>query len=437
MAVPLAAFAAGAAVARPGRRLRPRPRPDARRHHHPRLPHGDPDEGRGLDASSPCWWCCQVLGALVLYGKLAITAPSWLGKAHRVSGVVALVLADLRRLPLPVGARARVAATSTTARRSATRTVVHGVLGCAVFGAVVVKVAAVRAKRAPGWFLPVAGGLLFALLVVVVLTSAGWYYANYGLAGRGQLLRRAHGPPRAPNGVIRHVLGGRYWVRTSDLFGVNEARYHCANRPRVLGDSADRPKLAHSSSVLQHASALSARGSRPPGRASAVTGPGAASSRSSQRATGLDVAGGRGQEDLAGPLDHLDRLVDLAAAAPLQDQRPGHAGQAAARQGRRAQLAVDDVEDVGAGALAQVPGEVGEHRLGRPARAWRRPGRPRSRRTTSSSAPPARPARCAATAPSRPRSSSAACGQRRGDHDQRRLARRRGPSPAAPARRCR
>ncbi len=27
------------------------------------------------------------------------------------------------------------------------------------------------------------------------------------------------------------MLGGRYWVRTSDLFGVNEARYHCANRP--------------------------------------------------------------------------------------------------------------------------------------------------------------------------------------------------------------
>jgi hypothetical protein len=27
------------------------------------------------------------------------------------------------------------------------------------------------------------------------------------------------------------LSGGRYWVRTSDLFGVNEARYHCANRP--------------------------------------------------------------------------------------------------------------------------------------------------------------------------------------------------------------
>ena len=31
----------------------------------------------------------------------------------------------------------------------------------------------------------------------------------------------------------RFYVGGRYWVRTSDLFGVNEARYHCANRPGV------------------------------------------------------------------------------------------------------------------------------------------------------------------------------------------------------------
>jgi|RhiMetStandDraft_4_1073278.scaffolds.fasta_scaffold07160_2 hypothetical protein len=29
-------------------------------------------------------------------------------------------------------------------------------------------------------------------------------------------------------------IGGRYWVRTSDLFGVNEARYHCANRPNAI-----------------------------------------------------------------------------------------------------------------------------------------------------------------------------------------------------------
>ena len=33
-------------------------------------------------------------------------------------------------------------------------------------------------------------------------------------------------------------LSGRYWVRTSDLFGVNEARYHCANRPSPLAGDA-------------------------------------------------------------------------------------------------------------------------------------------------------------------------------------------------------
>src|SRR5699024_1410646 len=30
----------------------------------------------------------------------------------------------------------------------------------------------------------------------------------------------------------RQGRGGRYWVRTSDLFRVREARYRCANRPR-------------------------------------------------------------------------------------------------------------------------------------------------------------------------------------------------------------
>ena len=30
-----------------------------------------------------------------------------------------------------------------------------------------------------------------------------------------------------------HRSGGRYWVRTSDLFRVREARYRCANRPKL------------------------------------------------------------------------------------------------------------------------------------------------------------------------------------------------------------
>ena len=106
----------------------------------------------------------QVVGALWIYGKLGIAAPSWLGTAHRISGAIALVLAVfvayhcLWALGLETG-------TLENGEEVSTRTVVHGVLGCAVLGAVVVKVVAVRSRRAPGWFLPVAGGLLFSLLV--------------------------------------------------------------------------------------------------------------------------------------------------------------------------------------------------------------------------------------------------------------------------------
>lgn len=44
--------------------------------------------------------------------------------------------------------------------------------------------------------------------------------------GQKAILRRLNVP------LSRHFIkGGRYWVRTSDPFGVNEVRYHCANRP--------------------------------------------------------------------------------------------------------------------------------------------------------------------------------------------------------------
>jgi Family of unknown function (DUF6529) len=121
----------------------------------------------------------QVIGALWMYGKLGMEAPPWLGRAHRASGTVALVLAMfvayhcLWALGLESG-------TLEDGEKVPIRTVVHGVLGCAVVGAAVVKVVAVRSRRAPGWFLPVAGGLIFALLVLVVLTSTVWYVAEEG-----------------------------------------------------------------------------------------------------------------------------------------------------------------------------------------------------------------------------------------------------------------
>jgi hypothetical protein len=121
----------------------------------------------------------QVVTALWIYGKLGIRAPSWLGTAHRITGATALVLSlfvayhCLWSLGLEVGTLPDGAPVST-------RTLVHGLIGCAVIGAVVVKIVAVRSRQAPGWFLPVAGGLLFSLLVLAILTSAVWYIGQAG-----------------------------------------------------------------------------------------------------------------------------------------------------------------------------------------------------------------------------------------------------------------
>ncbi len=126
----------------------------------------------------------QLLGALVIYGKLGLRAPSWLGPAHRASGTVTLVLAlvvayhCLWALGLESG-------TFEDGTQVPLRTVAHGVLGCALMGAIVVKIVAVRSRRAPGWFLPVAGGLLVTLFALTLLTSVAWYLTAKGWPTHG------------------------------------------------------------------------------------------------------------------------------------------------------------------------------------------------------------------------------------------------------------
>jgi hypothetical protein len=121
----------------------------------------------------------QLVGALWMYGKLGRPAPSWVGPIHRISGATALVLS------LFVAYNCLVAlgfeyGTTESGYKVPLRTVVHGILGCVFFGAIVVKVTAVRSRRSPGWFLPVAGGLIFAALIGLVLTSAVWYISTNG-----------------------------------------------------------------------------------------------------------------------------------------------------------------------------------------------------------------------------------------------------------------
>ena len=231
------------------------------------------------------------------------------------------------------------------------------------------------------------------------------------------------------------MRGGRYWVRTSDLFGVNEARYHCANRPLSCGGNSNAcaPAASHRESAHGSWSAASRTrhsphrlGHRPDVAASVVPA-----------GDGLRVAGGRREEHLACVLAHdLHRFVDLDGAAPLDDQRAGDAGEAAARPAsayaarrRRRRRRWSRCPRTGAPA--------GWRRSPRWRRArGRRRGRRRSRRTTSTSPRPARRARCAARALSRTGRLRPAAQGSDGD-DQRGRLRRRGPSRGERARRCR
>jgi hypothetical protein len=113
----------------------------------------------------------QVLGGLWMYGRLGRPAPSWVGPAHRSMGVLAVLVS------VPVAYDCLLAFGVQTYEF---RVLLHALLGCAVYGALVVKVFAVRSRTSPGWFLPVAGGVLFALFMATVLTSAVWYSVQFG-----------------------------------------------------------------------------------------------------------------------------------------------------------------------------------------------------------------------------------------------------------------
>jgi hypothetical protein len=113
----------------------------------------------------------QVLLAIWLYGRLPWSAPDWVGAAHRITGRVAFLLS------LPV---AYHCLWSLGFQNTNTRVLVHSLLGCTVYGAFAAKVTIVRSRGLPAIALPIAGGLLFALLVGAWLTSALWFVRHTG-----------------------------------------------------------------------------------------------------------------------------------------------------------------------------------------------------------------------------------------------------------------
>ena len=62
-----------------------------------------------------------------------------------------------------------------------TRVYIHSLLGSCLYGAFVAKVLIVRSNGFQGWALPLAGGVLFCILLGLWLTSAFWFFGTVGI----------------------------------------------------------------------------------------------------------------------------------------------------------------------------------------------------------------------------------------------------------------
>ena len=113
----------------------------------------------------------QVLLGMRLYDKISIPrhAPSWLGDAHRLVGTLAFVIT----LPVAYQCLWALGFQSTD-----TRVLVHSLLGCFFYGVFTVKVLSVRVKGLPDRMLPIVGGVVFAALVGLWVTSALWFFTS-------------------------------------------------------------------------------------------------------------------------------------------------------------------------------------------------------------------------------------------------------------------
>jgi hypothetical protein len=115
----------------------------------------------------------QVISALVMYGKIPrVTAPSWIGALHKWSGRVAFLIA------VPVAVNCLYGLGFQT---YSTRVLIHSVLGCAFFGAFSIKMLILPKRGVPGWALPVAGAVVFTVLVGLWFSSAFWFFSTFGV----------------------------------------------------------------------------------------------------------------------------------------------------------------------------------------------------------------------------------------------------------------
>ncbi|WIM99083.1 DUF6529 family protein [Actinoplanes oblitus] len=120
----------------------------------------------GLSSGAAFLAVVQLVSALAIYGRLP--SRPWTPVLHRWSGRLAVVLS------LPVAIHCLYALGFGF---DSPRVLAHSLLGCLFYGAFVAKMLILsQPDGGRPWTLPLAGGLVFAALAGVWLTSALWFF---------------------------------------------------------------------------------------------------------------------------------------------------------------------------------------------------------------------------------------------------------------------
>src|SRR3954471_8313244 len=116
----------------------------------------------------------QLVTALWMWGRLpgVSGAPAWTAGVHRVSGSAAFVLT------LPPAFHCLWALGFGT---GSSRVVIHGLAGCAFYGAYAAKMLGLRVAGLPPRAVPWLGAAVLTSLVVVWLTAGLWFFTRSGL----------------------------------------------------------------------------------------------------------------------------------------------------------------------------------------------------------------------------------------------------------------
>jgi len=115
----------------------------------------------------------QVVSALALFGHLRpLAGRPWIGPLHRWSGRAAVAVT------IPVVAHCLYAL---GLQYDEPRVLIHSLLGCLFYGAFATKMLTLSRDDAPRWLLPVIGGVVFAGLVGLWLTSSLWFFTTFGI----------------------------------------------------------------------------------------------------------------------------------------------------------------------------------------------------------------------------------------------------------------